>query len=279
MSNYRLRRRLGRVALYICVILMGFFTVAPMVWIVITSLQPYGNLASAPPRVVPKDFNLSLYRELFRDSGFLQSLKNTAIITTVSTVVTVIFGTLAAYAAASYSYRGKNIVLFAVLSLQIAPAIVLLIPIFMLLRRFSLIDTYPGLILIFTLFMTPLAIWMLRGFFQEIPREIEEAARIDGCTRLEAFRYVMVPLASSGLLATFIFCFISAWNELMIPLVLSLTKTTSLTMYASAFGGLYEVNYGGAAAVSVLSSLPTVVLALVFRRYLVRGLLEGAVKK
>ena len=127
--------------------------------------------------------------------------------------------------------------------------------------------------------MAPLAIWMLIGFFREIPRELEEAARIDGCTRLSALFYVIIPLTNTGILATFIFCFISSWNELMIPLILAMTKTTTLTMYASAFGGLYEVNYGGAAAVSVLSSLPTVLLALIFNKYVVSGLLEGAVKK
>lgn len=279
LNNYMVRKKLCRLALYLSVFVIGLLMVAPLVWMVITSVQPFNNLASVPPKVSFKDINLAFYDELFRDIRFLQSLKNTSIITILSTSLSILIGIFAAYAAAFYSYKGKNVMLFSVLSLQMAPAIALLIPLFMLLKSFNLIDTYLGLTLTLTVFMTPLAIWMLRGFFRDIPRELEEAARIDGCTRFGTLWHIMIPLASSGIFATFIFCFISSWNELLIPLTLSLSKTNTLTLYASAFGGLYEVNYGGAAAVSVLSSLPTVLLALVFRRYLVQGLLEGAVKK
>lgn len=278
MKGIRFKQRLNRIFLYIIVVFMGFFMVAPIIWILITSLQPYINLASVPPKIVVKDFNLNAYTELFLNPKFTESLWNTFVVTFISTVFTIIFATFAAYAAASYQYKGKNAILLGVLSLQMAPAIVLLIPMFIILRQFSLIDTFQGLIITYTLFMTPLAIWMLKGFFQEIPAEMREAARIDGCTRLGAIIHIVFPLASAGIFATTIFCFISAWNELLIPLTLTITRTNTLTIFASTFGGLYDTNFAGAAAVSVMSSLPTIILALIFRKYIVKGLLEGAVK-
>lgn len=278
MQSISFKRRISRVFLYTIVILMGIFMVAPMLWILITSLQPYINLASLPPKVVLKDLNINVYKDLFNDPKFITSLWNTGIVTLVSTVLTIVFATFTAYAVTSYKFKGKNAILVAVLSLQMAPAIILLIPIFILLGQFSLIDTYFGLIITYTLFMTPLAIWMLKGFFHEIPAEMREAARIDGCTRMGTIIHIIFPLAFSGIFATTIFCFISAWNELLIPLTLSITKTTTLTIYASTFGGLYDTNFAGAAGVSVLSSLPTVILALIFRKYIIKGLLEGAVK-
>jgi len=272
------RRIVRTTSFYMVVIVLFAFMAAPIVWIAATSVQPYINLTDVPPRFRVSDITFGAYRKLFEDVNFLKSLRNTVIVTSASSLLTIVLASMSAFAVSFFRFRGKSAILFMMTSLQMAPAIALLIPLFMLLRSFSLIDTYLGTILVMSLFITPLAVWMLKSYYQKIPIELLEAARIDGCSRLGAMVRIVLPLGGTGIFATFIFCFITSWNELLIPLTVSMTKTTTLTMYASALGGMYEVNYAGAAAVSVLSSIPTVALALLFRNYLVQGLLEGAVK-
>jgi multiple sugar transport system permease protein len=133
--------------------------------------------------------------------------------------------------------------------------------------------------LVFLVFVAPVGVWLLRGFFEVLPPQLERAARIDGASRFRAFVQVILPLTTAGLWATAIVAFIGIWGDLLVPLALSFSKAVPLTVLASAFAGEHNVNYGGAAAVAVLSALPPVVLALVFRRYLIRGLTEGAIKQ
>mgnify|MGYP001270057072 CR=1 FL=1 len=269
---------IGRTGFYAIVIVLFLFMISPIVWIAATSLQPYKNLTSIPPRIEAGDSSFAAYHKLFGDANFLDALGNTVIITTATSVLSIALASLTAFVMAFFTFRYKNGILFLMTSIQMAPAIALLIPLFMLLRALALIDTYLGTIVVMALFITPLAAWMLKSFFQEIPRELLEAARIDGCGRLGAMFRIVLPLGTSGILATFIFCFITSWNELLIPLTVTLARANTLTMYASAFAGSYEIDFAGAAAVSVLSSIPTIVLALLFRKYLVQGLLEGAVR-
>ena len=134
------------------------------------------------------------------------------------------------------------------------------------------------MVIVFLVFQVPVGIWILRGFFESIPHELYDAARIDGCSRLGAFFRVALPLARPGILTVGIYTFITGWNDLLIPLTMSVYKTTMLTVYASSFGGLYQIDYGGATAVAVLSAIPTILLALIFRKNLVQGLTAGSIK-
>jgi len=151
------------------------------------------------------------------------------------------------------------------------PAIVLLIPLFVILQKTNLIDTKGGLIAVFLLFISPVAMWLLLGFFQSVPKELEEAAYIDGCSKFYTFYKIILPIVKPGLLACCIVVFISVWGDLLIPLILTISKSTTLTVFSSSFTGIYEINYGGAAATSVLSALPTILIVLVFRNYLIKG--------
>ncbi len=278
MKHGRKKNYSWRIFINVLAIFIAIFLVLPFIWIIITSIQPYMNLASVPPKIRIKDINFDGYKSLLHDEKFIGSLKNTIIVSTISTFAAVGFGILGGYVSASFKFKGKNLFLISTMSMQMAPGIVLLIPIFIIIRYLNLFDSFTGLIMTFTIFLAPIAIWMLKGFFQEIPREINESAIVEGCTRLQILFKIILPLTSSGIIATSIFCFISAWCEFLIPLILSMTQTYSLTMYAANFGGLYQQDYVGAASVSVLSSLPTILLAIFFRKYIVQGLLEGAVK-
>lgn len=279
MKSYRLRKVVGRIASYGLLWGIMIFILGPIIWVAITSFQPMSNLMTVPPRVSLSEMSLTYYRELFEDAQFTKSLKNTISITSLSTLLVLAISALGAYAAARFQFPGKDVLLFSILGLQLGPAVAFLIPLFIMVRGFGLIDTHLGVILVFTAFVVPVGIWLLRGFFEGIPHELEPAARMDGCSRIGAFIRVILPLAKGGLAATSTFVFISIWGDLLVPLVLTFSRATTLTVFASAFGGMHNVNYGGAAAVAVLSGLPTVVLAVIFRRYLVRGLFEGSVKK
>jgi multiple sugar transport system permease protein len=279
LLSYRLRKRLFKAMLYVAAALLMGFVVGPIIWIVITSFQPSENLMSVPPKVTLTKPTLLYYQQLFRSPAFVKSLLNTIIITTFATLLTIGVSCLGAYAVARFRFPRKELFLFSIMGIQLGPAVAYLIPLFLMVRTFGLTDTHIGVILVFLAFVVPLGIWMLRGFFEDIPRELEPAARMDGCTRFGAFFRIILPLARGGIMATAIYIFIASWGEFFIPLVVTFSKATTLTVFASAFGGVHEVNYGGAAATAVVSGVPSIIMALFFRRYLIRGLLEGSVKK
>jgi len=278
LSRARTVRRVGRFFLYIAILFVVLFIISPFMWVVITSFQQTEYLMSVPPRVSFSEFNLEFYEQLFGDENFRKALKNSIIVVSLATVFSMIICSFGGYAVGTFPMRGKSFLLFGILVVQLAPALAFLIPLFMMLRFLNFVDTYRGLVLTFLVFQVPIGIWILRGFFNSIPHDLFDAARIDGCSRFGTFFRVALPLARPGIVAVGIFNFIQGWNDLLIPLVVSIYKTTMLTTYASAFGGLHNIDYGGATSVAVLSALPTIVVAVIFRKQLVVGLTAGAVK-
>jgi ABC-type glycerol-3-phosphate transport system permease component len=274
----RVVRHLGRAGIYAGAVLVVAFILLPFAWILITSLQKIDYLQSVPPRVSLRDLDTSAYAQLFRDQNFRRALGNSIVAVGASSLLAMAIATLGGFAVGTYSLRGKSLLLFFLLIVQLVPALALLIPFFMVLTSLGLVDTFAGLILVFLVFQVPVGIWMLRGFFAAIPAELYDAAEIDGCTRWGTLLRVSVPLARPGIVAVGIYTFIGGWNDLLIPLIASLHKRTLLTVYTTSFGNQYGNNYGGAAAVAVLSALPTIVMAIVFRRQLIQGLTAGAVK-
>jgi multiple sugar transport system permease protein len=276
--NYRLRKVLGDVACYLALGLIMIFMLGPLIWILLTSVQPMENLMSVPPRVSVANATLKYYNDLFADSGFVNALRNTIVITIMTTAFSILVAVPGAYAVARFPLRRKNMFMFAILGLQLGPAIVFLIPLFVMVRNMGLIDTRTGVVLVLSAFVIPMAVWLLRGFFENIPKGLELAARMDGCSRLGAFIRIIIPLARGGIIAIVVSLFISIWGEFLVPLILTFSRASTLTIYASAFGGLHNVNYGGAAAVAVLCGLPSSILAVALRRHLVSGLLQGSIK-
>ncbi len=271
------KRFFSSLAVRLLLVLFLLFFLAPILWMILSSLQPQENLMRETYRFTFDDIFVN-YRVLFRTDKFLLSLKNTCLITVFSTLFTILFASFAAYAFSRFNFKGKNLSMFAVYSIQMGPAVAFLIPLFFIFRAVHLIDNIWAMILAITTFTIPVSMWIMLGFFKGIPREIEESAFIDGCTRFQAFIRIILPLAKPGMISACIVTFISVWGEMLIALPLTLSKATPLTVYASSFSGVYTTNFGGAAAVSVISTLPVIIIVLVFQKYLLRGLVEGAVK-
>lgn len=275
---YRIRKVGWQCMIYLGVSVLCMWILAPLVWTALTSVQSYANLTSVPPKISFREFEVYYYRWLFTDELFRRAIIQSVLCVTCATFFATILAAMGAYIIGVYRIRMRTLFLFSLLFIQLIPALALLIPLFILLKMLNLVDTFWGLVLTFLLFQTPVAIWILRGFFEAIPHDIFDAAKIDGCSRLVMFRKIAWPLARPGITATALYTFITGWGDLLIPLTVGIYRWQLLTVYASAFGGLYQIDYGGATAVATLTAVPTIVLAVVFHRKLLQGLTAGAIK-
>ncbi|MHC1770551.1 MAG: carbohydrate ABC transporter permease [Flexilinea sp.] len=253
------------------------FFLFPIIWMLISSLQPQENLMREVYHFSTDNIFIN-YIELFENAKFQRALQNTILISAISTIMTIAFSGCAAYVFSRFNFRFKNLSMYGVYSIQMGPAVSFLIPLFFIFRQLRLIDNIWALILAITTFTIPMSMWIMYGFINSIPKEIEESALIDGCNRLQTFLLIIVPLAKPGMISACIVTFIAVWGEMLLALPLTLTKATPLTVFASSFSGIYTTNFGGAAAVSIISTLPVVIIVFVFQKYLLRGLAEGAVK-
>jgi multiple sugar transport system permease protein len=253
----------------------------PVVWIISLSFKSVEETAAGSPQFLPQEFTLQNYRDILSNEDFLLALRNSFGISAISTVLAVIFATLAAYAIARLEFKGKRIVLSMALAIAMFPVVSLVGPLFDMWGTFGLFNTWPGLIIPYMTFTLPLAIWTLSAFFREIPWEMEQAAQVDGATSWQAFRKVIVPLAAPGVFTAAILTFFFAWNEFV--LAISLTSTTSsrtVPAQLSFFVGPDPFNppYGQLATASVVVTVPIIIIVLLFQRKIVAGLTSGAVK-
>src|SRR4051794_30640954 len=253
----------------------------PVVWIISLSFKGPDETAAGSPQFLPKHFTTANYSDILSNSDFQDSLINSFGIAAISTVLSVILATLAAYAIARLEFRGKRLVLSIALAIAMFPVVALVGPLFDLWRTLGLFNTWPGLIIPYMSFTLPLAIWTLSAFFREIPWEMEQAAQVDGATSWQAFRKVIVPLAAPGVFTAAILTFFFAWNEFV--LALSLTSTTqarTVPAQLSYFVGPdpFTPPYGQLATASVIVTVPIIIIVLLFQRKIVAGLTSGAVK-
>ncbi|HEX7122739.1 MAG TPA: carbohydrate ABC transporter permease [Gemmatimonadaceae bacterium] len=250
----------------------------PLWWLVVASLTPEARLF-AEPSLLPVDPVLEHYRALFRDRDFWTPIRNSLVVAGTTTAVALLLGAPAAYALARLQFRGKAAVLGFVLVVAMFPQITIVSPLYLLLRALRLINTYPGLVLPYVTFAMPLAIWLLTGFFRQLPRDLEEAALIDGATRWQAFTRVILPLAGPALATTAILTFIYCWNEFLFALSFTLGPDRQTVPVAIAlFRGQYQVPWGQVLAAAVVATAPVTVLVLAAQRRIVQGLTAGAVK-
>jgi len=277
-AGRRRRRRLGTIGHRALVALLLVYLLAPFVWMLVYSLYPSSALQQASPDLNPGLLTGASYARLLSDSSFLVPMVNSAIVGISTTIVCMVLGSACAYAFARYRFRGRNALLLGMLTVQAIPVIVLAVPLFILLRAFGLYDRLPGLIVTYTAFILPLVIWMLVGFFDEIPPSLERAARIDGCNRLQIMIKIAFPLAAPGLAATAILAFITSWSDFFLAKVLTSTAATTLPVKTAAFQGLFAMDYTSAATAGVITAVPVLLLALLAQKWIIRGLVEGAVK-
>jgi multiple sugar transport system permease protein len=252
------------------------FFLFPIVWISLTAFKSSDEFLQNPPVWIPQHPTLNYFTRVI-ESGGLNALKNSLIIASSATLLSLLIGSLAAYGLARYKVGGDNLPFF-ILSQRFMPAVAIIFPFLLVFKALRWMDTYQALIVIYLTFNLPYAVWMMRGFFAEIPKEIEESALVDGCSAFGAFGRVALPLAAPGLVATGVFCFIFAWFELFFAVCLTRTNAVPLSVHLPNYFGKYTVFWGEIGASSVIAMLPMFVMSLVVQRYLVRGLTLGAVK-
>jgi len=276
----------GRILLYAAVVLVSAAVLAPFVWLVISSVSYRVDLTTIPLKFLPPSLNLENYQEIFFgsqsksiNSDLVVGLFNSLVIAATVTLFCLMAGSFAAYAFSRLKFRGQKIVFGFILLTQYLPMIVLIIPLYIIMGRLGLLNTLPALIIADCAFVLPLVIWLMRGFFESVPRDLEEMARMDGCSRFGTFFRIVVPLSTPGLAASGIFAFIIAWNEFFSALILSSTlHSKTISVLISEFSSKVGVDYVAMASAGVLASLPPVILALVFQKFIVQGLTAGAVK-
>ena len=262
--------------LYSLVVFFVIWTLAPVVWIATMSVQPEINYVSVPPHLSLGDFSLRWYTEMLAQADVADALKNSVITSVATMAVCLVFGSLAAYALSRLKMPRKNIFLGVSVVSRMIPSMVLIIPMFLIMRWLELRDTYLALIIVYTTFLLPYVIWMLKNFFDQVPVALESAARMDGCTRLGALFRVMIPAAAPGVVATAVFAFIGAWNEFLFGLILSTRLVVPITVKLSGLvSSTFHSDTSLVAATGMLAIIPVVALVILLNRYIVRGLVEG----
>ncbi|MCU0907615.1 MAG: carbohydrate ABC transporter permease [Rhodobacteraceae bacterium] len=260
------------------------YTLIPMAWMLITSLKTGFAAMQYPPQWWPAEPTLDNYTRLLdpRDSvgrDFLRYFWNSLVVSTLTTVLAVVVAVPAAYAFSRFRFPGRTVLFFSVLLRNMFPAVIFLVPLFILMRFLGLVNTLGSLVLTYLTFGLPLAIWLLKGFYDNIPVQLEQAARIDGATRFQAFVLIVMPLSTPGIVATAIYSFIGAWNEYIYAYTF-LTRHDQMTLPVGIqrFFSENATDWPGLMAATFLMSVPVVVMFLVLQRYFVRALVEGAVK-
>lgn len=260
-------------------IVVVIYALVPVAWIVSLSLKRGGDLTDN--RFFPQEISLEHYAAVFRDPQFSAALWNSIGIAGISTLAAVLLGMFTAYAIVRLEFPGRRLILAAALSIAMFPPVSIIGPLFNMWRTLGLYDSWPGLILPYMTFTLPLAIWTLAAFFREIPWDLDKAARVDGATPLQAFVYVIVPLAAPGAFTAAILVFMFAWNDFLFAVALTSTNDARTVPAAIAFftgSSRFEQPTGSIAAASVVVTVPVILVVLIFQRRIVAGLTSGAVK-
>jgi multiple sugar transport system permease protein len=273
-------RPAARVAQYVAVICYLVFLAFPLLWLISSSLKSPQEFAGITPSLLPKHVDFSNFTDALNEQGLVRSMLNSLQISVASTVLVLIVSLPVAYALARFRSRLRPITNGWILVSQVFPVILIVIPLFMILRPLHLTNTIPGVVIVYTVWSMPFALWMLQGYVAAVPRELEEAASVDGASRVRTIVAIVMPLLRPGLIATVMFTFISAWNEFFFALVLlqdPQLKTLPLVL-ARFVGAEGQVQFGPLAAASVLATVPSLVFFAFLQRRLTSGLLSGAVK-
>jgi multiple sugar transport system permease protein len=273
------RGNLNMVLFYVFLVIFVLASVLPLIWVFKMSIVTKNELFAAPPTILPQNSTGSSYATIFGDPAFQRALINSSIIAGVTTVVCLFFGSIAAYAIARLRFRFKGAVMTLILAISFFPAVAIIAPLFIQFTQLGLINTYGSVIITDTVFALPLTIWLLVAFFRELPRDLEEAAKVDGATTIQAFQKVIVPLAAPGVFTTAILTFIYAWNEFLFANTFLFDQSTQpVTVVIPNFATQYTIDYGAQAAAAVVVTVPLVIVVLIFQRRIVSGLTAGAVK-
>ena len=283
-------RKVKSIITYTLLIIWTIISLFPIYWVVITSIKHPIAVFQGPKYFPWIDFEPTLDAWKFLLTGptsaaVYRSWRNSAILAISSAAIAVMIGAMAGYALTRFRYYWSGIrwrnndIAFWVISQRMLPAVVVILPYMIMYRIIGLIDTHPGMILAYTVFNLPFAVWILRDFFASLPVDLEESAMIDGASRYKAFRAIVLPLAAPGLIATFLFCLVFTWNDYLFALMLTFSKASTLPMFIAGEGTQsYGPQWWYLSALSLLSIAPMILITLLVERYITRGLIVGAIK-
>jgi multiple sugar transport system permease protein len=277
-----MRNRGKGLVITVCLIILMLFVVLPLYWMVVTSIKPNSAAFAIPPQFFPKHPTFENYINQLKDqTGFLTYFFNSVVISLATTVLSIIVAVLAGYAFSRFRFPFKRWIFIAILASQMFPATLMIVGIYTFFRKIHLLDTYLGLILAFTSFSLPFAIWMMEGFFNTVPRSLEQAAMIDGSSRFGTLWRVILPLTAPGILAVGVYSFLNSWNNLLFALSLASSQNmrTVPPGFLLTYVGEFQYYWADAMAGSVIVILPMVIVFILLQRYLVQGMTSGAVKE
>lgn len=271
--------RSGKIVRFVALGIWLVITLFPLYWIVVTAVKPRNDIYAFPVEYWPKSFSLENFVNLFAVSNFGTYLTNSIIVSVVAATVVTLISLLSGYVIARFEFRAKSAVLMAFLVTQMIPGFIALGPLYQLMVSLGLVNDRSGLVLVYIAMCIPFSTIMLRGFFENVPDALEEAAMIDGCSRIGALFRVLVPVMTPGIVAAFIFNFVSCWNELFLSVTL-LTSDANKTVPTALNGFItsYNIDWGSMSAAAVLTIIPTMVMFAFASKYIVQGLTSGAVK-
>ena len=259
-------------------LLLVVVALAPYVWMAITSIKPDAEIARFPIVYWPENPTLGHYADLFARTSFPKNLLDSLIVAVGASVLGLGLAVPASYAFSRFGFVGRRVLMTQFLTINMFPIVLLIIPLFVAMRHLGLLDTVAGVVLGHATFAIPFAIWMLTSYLNGIPRDLDEAATIDGASRLATIRYILLPLAAPGIAATGIYIFVASWNEYLFAMMLSGQNVRTVTVALQSFIGEYTIQWGLLTAGGTLVALPVTLLFLFVQRHLIGGLTAGAVK-
>lgn len=272
----------GMIASYVAMLVVLFVALAPFYWTAITSIKIDSEINASPPTLLPQSFTTKNYSQAFLSvqPAFAKDLLNSTVVAILTTILALIFGSICAYAIARTKFRGKGGVLAIVLSVQMFPLIALVGPLFVFFTgTLNVYNTYVALIIPYLVIALPVTVYFLTSFFRDLPPDLEEAAQVDGCTRIGALWRIVLPLTAPGVFTTAILSFITVWNDFLFGLTLTTDSTAqTVTVAIPLFNGEHQIAFGEVSAAAIIVTIPLVIMVLILQRRIVSGLTAGAVK-
>jgi multiple sugar transport system permease protein len=255
------------------------FTVFPLYWIFVTSLKPTKEMFTFPIQYWPENVTFENYINIIKISNFDVYIFNSLLLSFVAGAISLIIATLGGYVLARFEFKGKTQVIFAFFITQMIPLFIGLAPLYLLMSKLELINRLPSLMLMYTVMMVPFCTVMMKGFFERIPSSLEEAAMMDGCSRISALFKVIIPVMLPGLAATFIFAFVQCWNELFLAIMfIDKEEAKTIPVAMNSFITKFDIDWGAMSAATVLSVIPTLILFAFAQKYIVEGMTQGSIK-
>jgi trehalose/maltose transport system permease protein len=281
--NKKTRQTISRVLFYILVVIILIYTIFPFYWAFVSSVTPSSQLSSTDIRFFPANPTIEHYIAVAENQDFLIALWNSTLVSFSVTALALLVGSLGAYALGRFRFKGRSPVLYTVLAMTMFPQIAVLGALFQMVNTFGLYNNLLALILTYMLFTLPFTVWVLTNFFKALPRDLEEAAYVDGASPFQTFWMVLLPLAAPGMVTTGLLAFIAAWNEYLFALSFmqtpqNYTVTIAITRFQGITASAFETPWGPIMAATVVVTIPLIVLTLIFQRRIIAGLTAGAVK-